>query len=321
MPPFYPFYIIASRKGRASSAILGHCKKFRIRKAILNALWFWEISLSSLLSALNREPSCKSPTHSSYSHATSDSCSMMLMMSVSSFHQNHDWPDATRDSTRDQSSLILTFWPLRSTHKDCVLFLTDLFFFFFLCDTCYVLDNIYFCAFTYWTCKRLLWPISRHLQGTRRRPMDSRIGRQRGPSPARRVGAGPQAMQGMEECQSYLAFTFSQNHSVARWLHFCEIEFPQLRSIELGVPTPTLFFLIYVTPFPSSVLRASWATDRRESLVRVSTRLCNDPTRVCRWIEGHRHAINATCTPNQTTRYSSYFFTLLHNNSVHWVAR
>ena len=242
MPPFYPFYIIASRKGRASSAILGHCKKFRIRKAILNALWFWEISLSSLLSALNREPSCKSPTHSSYSHATSDSCSMMLMMSVSSFHQNHDWPDATRDSTRDQSSLILTFWPLRSTHKDCVLFLTDLFFFFFLCDTCYVLDNIYFCAFTYWTCKRLLWPISRHLQGTRRRPMDSRIGRQRGPSPARRVGAGPQAMQGMEECQSYLAFTFSQNHSVARWLHFCEIEFPQLRSIELGVPTPTFFF-------------------------------------------------------------------------------
>ena len=82
-----------------------------------------------------------------------------------------------------------------------------------------------------------------------------------------------------------------------------------------------LFFSIYVTPFPSSVLRASWATDRRESLVRVSTRLCNDPTRVCRWIEGHRHAINATCTPNQTTRYSSYFFTLLHNNSVHWVAR
>jgi len=54
---------------------------------------------------------------SSYSHAISDCCSMMSMMSVWSFRQNQDWPDVTRVSTRDQSCSILTSWPLRSIHK------------------------------------------------------------------------------------------------------------------------------------------------------------------------------------------------------------
>lgn len=110
----------------------------------------------------------------------------------------------------------------------------------------------------------------------------------------------------------------SQNHSVGRWLHFCQIEFPQLRTLGDRTRSHLQFYVTHtLNPLFSLVLRASWTADRRESIVRVSTRVCIDQTRVCRWIEGHHNAIKRqlyTSSQNlhQKTRHTLFFFLFLH---------